>query len=128
MQPKFSEQILVKRKVGFQDFIVITIVLAVLYLIVDLGEGMVVPFSPEHKIAISLSPWELPYYAARSLLRMFIAYFLALLFSLVYGYVAAKNRVAEQILVPILDILQSIPVLCFPVSYTHLTLPTTERV
>ncbi|MEI6286615.1 MAG: ABC transporter permease subunit [Bacillota bacterium] len=113
MQPKFSEQILVKRKVGFQDFIVITIVLAVLYLIVDLGEGMVVPFSPEHKIAISLSPWELPYYAARSLLRMFIAYFLALLFSLVYGYVAAKNRVAEQILVPILDILQSIPVLCF---------------
>ncbi|MFA6076329.1 MAG: ABC transporter permease subunit [Negativicutes bacterium] len=113
MTPTFDNKNLVKRKIGIQDFVVVTIVLAVLYLIVDLGQGMNIPFSPEHKIAISLSPWELPYYAARSLFRMFIAYFLALLFSLVYGYIAAKNKVAEQILVPILDILQSIPVLCF---------------
>lgn len=113
MTPIDNNQNNVKRKIGIQDFVVVTVVLAALYLVVDLGQSMNIAFSPEHKIVIDLSPWELPYYAARSLLRMFIAYVLALLFSLVYGYIAAKNKIAEQIMVPILDILQSIPVLCF---------------
>ncbi len=55
----------------------------------------------------------LPIYAAYSLLRIGIAYVLSLAFTLVYGYVAAYNPRAERIMIPLLDILQSIPVLSF---------------
>ncbi len=62
---------------------------------------------------VSLSASRLPLYAAYSFLRMLAAYVLSLVFSLTYGYLAAYNRRAEKILVPILDILQSIPILSF---------------
>ena len=62
---------------------------------------------------INLEPYHLPYFAFRSLLRMLAAYVLSLAFSLGYGYVAAYNARAERILVPTLDVLQSIPVLSF---------------
>src|SRR5437899_3090845 len=55
----------------------------------------------------------LPQYTLFSLIRGFAAYTLSLLFTLVYGYVAAYNRRAEMIMLPVLDILQSIPVLGF---------------
>src|SRR5450755_2827859 len=58
-------------------------------------------------------PAELPFYAARSLLRMFIALFFSYSFSLVYAYVAARSRRARRIMIPALDILQSVPVLGF---------------
>src|SRR5512146_137802 len=64
-------------------------------------------------VEIDLSPWALPQYMALSLVRGLIAYGLSLLFTLAYGYWAAKDRVAERALVPLLDILQSIPVLGF---------------
>ena len=56
---------------------------------------------------------ELPYYAARSLLRMFIALFLSVAFTFVYATAAARSRRARIVLVPVLDILQSVPVLGF---------------
>ncbi len=60
-----------------------------------------------------------PYYAARSLLRMFIALGLSTVFTLVYGTAAARLRRAEKVLVPILDVLQSIPILVFlPIALT----------
>jgi NitT/TauT family transport system permease protein len=62
---------------------------------------------------VSTSPARLPYDAARSLLRMFIALFFSTVFTLAYGYAAARSRRAEKVLVPILDILQSVPVLGF---------------
>ena len=62
---------------------------------------------------VSLRYAMLPVYAGYSVARMAAAYALSLGFSLVYGYVAANNRRAERILVPILDILQSIPILSF---------------
>jgi NitT/TauT family transport system permease protein len=55
----------------------------------------------------------LPNYAARSTLRMFIALFASTIFTLIYGYIAAHSRRAEKVLVPLLDILQSVPVLGF---------------
>ncbi len=55
----------------------------------------------------------LPVYAAYSLLRITVAYFLSLAFTLAYGYIAAYNARAERIMIPLLDILQSIPVLSF---------------
>jgi NitT/TauT family transport system permease protein len=62
---------------------------------------------------ISQSPRALPLYAAESLLRITIAYFLSLAFALAYGALAARYALAEKILIPLLDILQSIPVLSF---------------
>ncbi|MFK3840238.1 MULTISPECIES: ABC transporter permease subunit [Serratia] len=67
--------------------------------------------------AISLDPANLPEYALRTTLRMLIAMVAALIFSLVYGTLAAKSRRAEKVLVPILDILQSVPVLGY-ISFT----------
>ena len=65
----------------------------------------------EQAIQISLSFWKLPIYTFYSLTRGFAAYVVSLIFTLIYGTVAAHSRVAEKILIPILDILQSLPVL-----------------
>jgi NitT/TauT family transport system permease protein len=62
---------------------------------------------------ISLAFTALPWYALLSTGRMAAAYFLSLLFSLVYGYSAARNRTAERVLTPLLDVLQSVPILSF---------------
>lgn len=62
---------------------------------------------------ISLSPGALPWYASLSIGRMVAAYALAMLFTLVYGSLAANNRRAEKILIPLLDILQGIPIFSF---------------
>jgi NitT/TauT family transport system permease protein len=63
--------------------------------------------------AISLSMDALPWYAAFSTARMLVAYGLSMLFALVYGYLAAHNRRAEAVLMPLLDVLQSVPILSF---------------
>jgi NitT/TauT family transport system permease protein len=62
---------------------------------------------------ISQSPSALPLYALYSLVRIGVAYGLSLIFALAYGYLAANSRRAEIILIPLLDILQSVPVLSF---------------
>ena len=88
--------------------------LALFALIARVGAGAFVRFVPPHEVpTVSLEPRYLPYYAARSTLRMFLALGASLLFSVLYGYIAAKSRRAEQVLIPLLDILQSVPVLGF---------------
>lgn len=62
---------------------------------------------------ISLAPSALPWYAALSVARMAAAYLLSLAFSLAYGYYAARNLRAEQVMMPLLDVLQSVPILSF---------------
>src|SRR5262249_26235366 len=62
---------------------------------------------------IDLHASALPKYALFSVLRIAVAYFLSFGFALVYGYIAAYNRKAERFMVPLLDTLQSIPVLSF---------------
>jgi NitT/TauT family transport system permease protein len=64
-------------------------------------------------VQIDLSPAALPRYALFSLARGLLAYGFSLAFTLVYGYWAARDRVAQRLLIPLLDILQSIPVLGF---------------
>jgi NitT/TauT family transport system permease protein len=64
-------------------------------------------------LRIDLSASRLPYYAGLSTLRMAIAYVLSLVFSLVYARIAASNLLAERVMLPLLDILQSIPILSF---------------
>ncbi len=85
--------------------------LSLFYFITVLARTWFGPFNP--RVEISRSPAMLPVYAAYSLLRIMVAYVLSLAFTLVYGYVAAYNERAERFMVPLLDILQSIPVLSF---------------
>ncbi len=94
-----------------QDLIAIPLVLAVFFLIAHISRGMAVPFHLGESIAISSSPWELPEYALDTVARMLTAVVCSLAFTLGYATLAAKNRYAEKILVPLLDILQSVPIL-----------------
>jgi NitT/TauT family transport system permease protein len=89
-------------------------VLLLIYAVIRVGAGARVPFHAGQSAAsISSSPARLPYYAARSLLRMFVALFFSYAFSLGYAYAAARSRRARRIMIPALDILQSVPVLGF---------------
>jgi len=85
--------------------------LALFYALLSLARYWAGPVNAQ--AAIDLHPSALPRYAAFSLARIVLAYGLSLLFTLVYAYVAAHSRRAERILVPLLDTLQSIPVLSF---------------
>src|SRR5882762_1792048 len=85
-----------------------------LWALVELSHGLTVPFNPAAgPSTVSTDPAELPYYAARSLLRMFAALALSVAFTLVYATAAARLRRAEKVLLPVLDILQSVPILGF---------------
>lgn len=95
------------------DVAVLIAVLVGLYAIIRVGRGVAVSFAPTGVSSINTDPGHLPYYAARSLLRMFVALGLSVAFTLSYGYVAARSRRWEKVLVPALDILQSVPVLGF---------------
>jgi NitT/TauT family transport system permease protein len=95
------------------DWGLLPLVLAALVLGGYGASQMARPFQVGDPLALSLSPWELPYYALRTTLRMFAALAASLVFSCVFAVLAAKYRAAERILVPSLDILQSIPILGF---------------
>jgi len=96
------------------DAAVLLGVLTLLYLVAQVGSGALVSFQPPTDVPeVSLDPTNLPYYAGRSTLRMFIALAASLIFTLIYGYIAAKSRRAERVMIPLLDVLQSVPVLGF---------------
>ena len=76
------------------------------------------PLSALEKNPVDLSPWALPYYALRTTLRMGAAMILSLVFSIGYAALAAKSKRAERVLIPILDILQSVPILGF-LTFTY---------
>ena len=93
------------------DLLMFAAAITLFYAVLMVGRAWLGPFTPE--VDISRSPWALPAYAGYSLLRITIAYLLSLAFTLVYGYVAAYNPRAERFMIPLLDVLQSIPVLSF---------------
>ncbi len=93
------------------DLLMFAAAIAIFYGILLVGRTWLGPFTPV--VEISRSPWALPMYAGFSLLRISAAYFLSLAFTLIYGYVAAYNPKAERFMIPLLDVLQSIPVLSF---------------
>jgi NitT/TauT family transport system permease protein len=91
-------------------------VLLILGLLVFLGEAsrhLFEPLADLQRTPPSLDPHNLPEYAARTTLRMLVAMALSLLFTFTYATLAAKNKQAERLLVPLLDILQSVPILGF---------------
>ena len=93
------------------DVLMFGAAIALFYGVLVVGRTWLGPFTPE--VEISRSPLALVAYAGYSLLRITIAYVLSLAFTLVYGYVAAYNPRAERFMIPLLDVLQSIPVLSF---------------
>lgn len=95
------------------DAVAFCLVMALVVLFAWGSSQMTVPFTPGQHIPLSLDPRNLPLYALRTVLRMGAALFFSLLFTFSYATLAAKNRRAESVLIPILDILQSVPILGF---------------
>ena len=94
--------------------------LLVLTIVILLGSGahqMVAPLVTAQQPRISLSPAALPVYALRTTIRMLAALMASLIFTFVYATPAAKSRRAETVLIPLLDVLQSVPVLGY-LSFT----------
>jgi NitT/TauT family transport system permease protein len=98
---------------NYWDLVALPIVLGGIALVAWGGLAMSAHYQVGEALPISLEPWRLPEYALRTVLRMAAALVAALVFSLVYSAVAAKSRQAEKILIPVLDILQSVPILGF---------------
>jgi NitT/TauT family transport system permease protein len=95
----------------FRDLPVIFGALGLFYALLSMTHSWLMPVNAGAEI--SLAPGALPKYAMFSVLRIAVAYLCSLAFTLVYGYVAAYNTRAERFMVPLLDTLQSIPVLSF---------------
>lgn len=95
------------------DFLLAIIIFSTLFFLGWVGSQMATPYQLGDQLPIALNPEYLPFYASRTVLRMFIALLLSIVFTLMIGALAAKNRRAERIIVPAIDVLQSIPVLSF---------------
>ncbi|MDR3611094.1 MAG: ABC transporter permease subunit [Ignavibacteriaceae bacterium] len=99
-----------KRKFSVADTIIIIALGVLLYIGIEFAlKGPIKVTGPN----ISLSPKSLPLYTLFSVTRMFTAYVLSIIFTLFYGRIAAQNRKAEKVMLPILDVLQSVPILSF---------------
>jgi NitT/TauT family transport system permease protein len=93
--------------------VALPLVLGAIILIAWASRQMSVPYVPGEQLPISLDPRMLPEYGLRTVLRMVVALGFSLTFSLIYAAAAAKSRRAEKLLIPILDVLQSVPILGF---------------
>jgi len=100
------------------DAMALLVVLGLCVFLAEANRGLFAPLSQLDAVPLSLDPWQLPHYAARTTLRMFAALGLALLFTFTYATWAAKSERAGRVLIPILDILQSVPILGF-ISITY---------
>ncbi len=102
---------------GWRDVVALAMIILIILLLGLGARQMIGPFSATEQSEISISPLVLPYYALRTTMRMFAALFASLLFTFTYATLAAKSRHAEIILIPLLDVLQSVPVLGY-LSFT----------
>ncbi|MFC5355329.1 ABC transporter permease [Azospirillum himalayense] len=99
------------------DLVALPLVVGLLALAAVGGHQMAAPLASLDAPAVSLDPWNLPDYALRSTLRMLAAMAASLLFTFTYATLAAKSRRAGMVLIPMLDVLQSVPVLGY-ISFT----------
>ena len=95
------------------DVVALILVVGAMVLIVYGGEQTALPLSALDAAPVSLDPVHLPFYALRTTMRMLLAIVCSIIFTLVYATLAAKSRRAEMVLIPLLDILQSVPILGF---------------
>jgi NitT/TauT family transport system permease protein len=96
---------------GWRDLAAPLLVLGVVILLGVGARQMLGPFTLAHQPPISLSPAALPLYTLRTVMRMLAALVASLLFTFGYATLAAKSRRAEMVLIPLLDVLQSVPIL-----------------
>jgi NitT/TauT family transport system permease protein len=95
------------------DAVALVLVIGAMVLIVYGGEQTTLPLSALDVTPVSLDPANLPVYALRTTMRMLLAIVCSIIFTFVYAALAAKSRRAEMVLIPLLDILQSVPILGF---------------
>jgi len=95
------------------DLVALILVIGAMVLIVYGGEQTTLPLTALETTPVSLDPIHLPFYALRTTMRMLLAIVCSTIFTFVYAAVAAKSRRAEMVLIPLLDILQSVPILGF---------------
>lgn len=110
--PAFS-----RRGPNHWDAIALAMIIAVFVTVAEGARGMTAPLHSPDIASVTLDYWALPYYALRTTLRMFLALAASFVFTLTYATLAAKSRRAEMVLIPVLDVLQSVPVLGF-LSFT----------
>ena len=102
---------------GWRDVAALVLVVGIVILLAGGLRQMIEPVVHTRAVPISLSPQALPLYTLRTVLRMLAALGASLLFTLTYATLAAKSRRAEKVLIPLLDVLQSVPVLGY-LSFT----------
>lgn len=98
-------------KPNLWDLIAFVVILGILGGLGFAATQMHAPYHAGTPLTISLSPWMLPRYAAHTVLRMLIAFICSLVVTLTLAPLAAKNKQAEKCLIPLIDILQSVPIL-----------------
>ena len=114
LRPYSSRAVLERPPNRAVDIVVFLAAAVLLWVIVRVSSGIDVPFDETSAPSrVSTDPARLPYYAARSLMRMFAALGLSLLFTFIYATAAARLRRAQKVMLPVLDILQSVPILGF---------------
>ncbi len=95
------------------DAVAFGLIIGLLAAVAHNAQGTVMSISAVEQGRISLSPWALPGYAMRTVMRMMAAMIASLVFTFTFAPLAAKSQRAGQILIPLLDILQSVPILGF---------------
>src|SRR6202000_3270000 len=95
------------------DLVALILGIGPMVLIVYGGEQTTLPLSSLDVAPVSLDPSHLPMYALRTTMRMLLAIICSIIFTFIYAALAAKSRRAEVVLIPLLDILQSVPILGF---------------
>ncbi len=117
--PRMTDVASMRRRVlpNQWDLLAFVAVMAGLVAMVRGYHGMAVPLPAANETPVDLDYWNLPYYALRTTMRMFAALVASLIFTFTYATAAAKSRRLEMVLIPLLDILQSVPILGF-LSFT----------
>jgi len=116
--PDFPPLSVIKNRLvpGQWDVLAFLLIITFFVYLAEAAHGLTQPLARLEATPISLDPWSLAGYAARTALRMLIAMVASLLFTFTYATLAAKSRRAEMVLVPLLDILQSVPILSFSIT------------
>lgn len=109
----FLQRNILQLPFNVSDILALILILSIIALLALATKQMAVSYHVGEILPISLSPSELPHYALRSTVRMAIAMLFSLLFTFIIGTWAAKSKAAERIIIPSIDVLQSVPVLGF---------------
>jgi NitT/TauT family transport system permease protein len=128
--PEFPPFSIIRNRLvpGHWDVLAFLLVIAFFIYLAEAAHGLIQPLARLEATPITLNPWALVGYSARTGLRMLIAMGCSLLFTFAYATLAAKSRRAEMVLVPLLDILQSVPILSFSILIVFFLQLTPGRV